>query len=453
MRILLPEKVRTIINRLQDEGYEAYAVGGCIRDSYLGRVPNDWDITTSATPLQVKSLFRRTVDIGIEHGTVKVMDGNDGFEVTTYRIDGEYEDSRHPKDVTFTGSLEEDLKRRDFTMNAMAYNDADGLVDLFGGIEDMQRGLVRAVGNPEERFAEDALRILRAMRFSAQLGYEVEANTEQAIRKLASTLSKISAERIREEFEKLIMSEHPEKLRELYELGITRVIFPEWDAMMECEQNTPYHYLNVGEHTICGLKKLVDNPGNLTDEEARLVRIAFVLHDVGKPCCKTVDESGVAHFKKHPEEGALIAEEILKRLKYDNATINEVKNLVRYHDERPVLEKKYVRRLLSKLGAGRAQMLMEIKWKDLYAHSDYRFDELYHQLVKLEQLIFEILADKDALSVHELALSGKSLICMGVKPGPSMGRILDELLEAVLDNPTLNTQEGLTKLLQSKGVI
>ncbi|HOO28114.1 MAG TPA: CCA tRNA nucleotidyltransferase, partial [Lachnospiraceae bacterium] len=247
MQIRLPDKVKSIIRTLQDEGYEAYAVGGCVRDSVLGRIPEDWDITTNAHPLQIKALFRRTVDTGIQHGTVTVMIGKESFEVTTYRIDGEYEDSRHPKEVRFTKTLAEDLRRRDFTINAMAYNEETGIVDVFGGLSDLEKGIIRAVGNAEERFSEDALRILRAIRFCAQLNYSIEEKTEAAVKKLAKTLANISAERIRTELLKLLLSQSPEKLSIAYETGVIAVILPEFDHMMRTDQNHPHHCFNVGE--------------------------------------------------------------------------------------------------------------------------------------------------------------------------------------------------------------
>ena len=247
MKIQLPDKVQTIIETLTAAGYEAYAVGGCIRDCVLGRLPNDWDITTSATPEETKCLFAKTFDTGIKHGTVTVLLEKEGFEVTTYRIDGDYEDGRHPKEVTFTASLEEDLRRRDFTMNAMAYNEQTGLVDIFGGIRDMEAGMIRCVGNAEERFTEDALRMLRAVRFSAQLGYRIEDGTKEAIRNLAPGLKRISAERIQTELVKLVISEHPDYLRTAYETGITKQILPEFDLCMETPQNNPHHCYNVGE--------------------------------------------------------------------------------------------------------------------------------------------------------------------------------------------------------------
>lgn len=246
----IPKPVRMIIGILEQNGYEAFAVGGCVRDTILGRDPQDWDITTSALPHQVKELFHRTIDTGIQHGTVTVMLQRTGYEVTTYRIDGEYNDSRHPDSVEFTADLIEDLKRRDFTINAMAYNPTVGLVDAFDGMGDIEKKVIKCVGQAKERFTEDALRILRAVRFSAQLGFDIEESTMNAMELLVQNLENISAERIHVELEKLIMSNHPDKLITAYHAGITKVILPEFDRMMECPQNTPYHMYNVGEHTI-----------------------------------------------------------------------------------------------------------------------------------------------------------------------------------------------------------
>lgn len=277
MKIQLPDKVHHIITTLQDHGYEAYAVGGCVRDSILGRDPQDWDITTSATPLETKALFERTFDTGIEHGTITVLLEKEGFEVTTYRIDGKYEDSRHPKEVQFTRSLEEDLKRRDFTINAMAYNEEAGLVDIFDGLQDLDQKVIRCVGNAGERFSEDALRILRAVRFSAQLGFDIEEKTREAISDLASNLRNISAERIQVELVKLLVSPYPERIRLAYELGITSVILPEFDVMMVTEQENLHHCYHVGEHTIHTMM-------NIAPE--KVLRLTMLFHDMGKPATK-----------------------------------------------------------------------------------------------------------------------------------------------------------------------
>ena len=298
IKIELPLKVNKIITTLQQNGYEAYAVGGCVRDSILGREPEDWDITTSAMPEETKALFQKTFDTGIEHGTVTVLLEKEGFEVTTYRIDGKYEDNRHPREVTFTRSLKEDLLRRDFTINAMAYNEKDGLVDIFGGIDDLQKGMIRCVGNARERFSEDALRILRGIRFAAQLGFSIEEETRQGMKELAPTLQNISAERVQVELIKMIVSTRPELLRDAYELGITKQFLPEFDRLMMTEQETPHHMYNVGEHTLQAMRNIRSD---------KVLRLTMLLHDMGKPALKTMDEAGVAHFKKHAAESEKIS--------------------------------------------------------------------------------------------------------------------------------------------------
>ena len=280
MKIELPKKVLFIINNLQLAGYDAFAVGGCVRDSILARKPQDWDITTSAKPEAIKEIFRRTVDTGIEHGTVTVMIGKDSYEVTTYRIDGAYEDSRHPKEVRFTNCLEEDLRRRDFTINAMAYNDDVRLVDVFGGMQDLNHHLIRCVGDPRERFSEDALRILRAVRFSAQLDFPIEPDTAKAVKELAPNLKNISAERIQTELVKLLTSPHPEHIQDACELGITKVVLPEWDAMVGVKQNTIHHKYDVAEHTLHTLKHV---------KRDKYLRLTMLFHDMGKPAMKTTE--------------------------------------------------------------------------------------------------------------------------------------------------------------------
>ena len=343
MKISLPEKVNRIIQVLQSHGYEAYAVGGCVRDSILGRVPDDWDITTSATPEETKSLFFKTFDTGIEHGTVTVLMDKEAFEVTTYRVDGKYEDSRHPSEVTFTRNLKEDLLRRDFTINAMAYNDKEGLVDIFGGMQDLEHKIIRCVGDARARFGEDALRILRAVRFAAQLGFTIEEETQKGIEELAPNLANISAERIQVELIKMLTSPNPCMIRKAYELGITKVILPELDRMMETEQETPHHRYTVGEHTIHALANIRDD---------KVLRLTMLFHDVAKPLMKTMDEGGIAHFKMHDVKGAELTKQILKRLKFDNDTMNKVVKLVQYHDYRMPAEPKNVRRAMQKNRGG-----------------------------------------------------------------------------------------------------
>ena len=327
MEIILPGDVSYIINKLEEAGHEAYAVGGCVRDTLLGRKPLDWDITTSAEPLFVKSCFRRTVDTGIKHGTVTVMIGDTGYEVTTYRIDGKYEDGRHPENVEFTSNLRLDLGRRDFTVNAMAYNDSDGLVDEFNGLDDLKDGIIRCVGNPGSRFDEDALRMLRAVRFSGQLGFTIEDKTMQAAAERAVNLEKISAERIRTELSKLLVSKYPGKIREAYNTGMTKVFLPELDKMMETAQHNPHHIYTVGEHSVrsieimgCLLRgsSMGDGSNFIPDdvfqqaEELKtgidkkhqlMLCLVMLLHDVAKPEVMSVDENGTGHFYGHPQKG------------------------------------------------------------------------------------------------------------------------------------------------------
>ena len=435
MKIQLPEKVKVMIQTLEAAGYEAYAVGGCVRDSVLGRIPADWDITTSALPEQVKELFHRTIDTGIEHGTVTVMMDKEGFEVTTYRVDGEYRDHRHPEQVNFTGELKEDLRRRDFTINAMAYNDRCGMVDAFGGIEDLKHGVIRCVGVARERFEEDALRILRAVRFAAQLGFEIEKETANAARTLAGNLKDISAERIQTELVKLLVSPHPEMLRTAYELGITRVVLPEFDVMMETPQHHPHHMYSVGEHTLKALE--------FTDPE-KVLRLSVLFHDFGKPQTRTTVD-GVDHFHGHANVSAQETVRIMRRLKFDNATMDQVKRIVLYHDARPQPDERQIRRLLHRAGEDIFPGLFQVMGADILAQSEYRKMEKLVNLERVHQVYDEILKRKDCISLKNLQVTGKDLIAAGMKPGKKIGEILNQMLEDVLETPEHNEREYLLK--------
>lgn len=439
IKINLPEKVHTIITTLQQNGYEAYAVGGCVRDSILGRKPGDWDITTSAMPEETKALFEKTFDTGIEHGTVTVLLDKEGFEVTTYRIDGKYEDSRHPKEVTFTRSLKEDLLRRDFTINAMAYNETDGLVDIFGGIEDLEKKVIRCVGDAKARFSEDALRILRGVRFAAQLGFEIEEDTRKGMSELAPTLKNISAERIQVELVKMLVSKRPELLRDAYELGITAIFLPEFDRLMETEQETPHHMYSVGEHTIHTLENV---------RADKVLRLTMLLHDMGKPALKTMDENGVAHFKKHAFESEIIAKKVLKRLKFDNDTLNKVTKLVLYHDYRMPATAKNVRRAMNKIGEELFPYYMEVRRADVLSQSMYQREEKIQNLDEIEEIFAQIVEEGQCVSLKTLAVTGKDLIAAGMKPGKEIGEKLNELLEIVIENPELNKKSELLKLIR-----
>lgn len=442
MKINMPDNANRIIHTLQDAGYEAYIVGGCVRDAVLSKEPDDWDITTSAKPMEVKALFNRTIDTGLQHGTVTVMFGKEGYEVTTYRVDGKYEDHRRPNSVTFTGSLIEDMKRRDFTINAMAYNDDEGIVDNFHGVEDLKAHVIRCVGEPSERFDEDALRILRAIRFSAQLNFEIDESTKAAIENQAKYLRDISAERIQVELTKLLMADHPERLITAYELGVTKIVLPEFDKMMETPQINKHHAYNVGEHTIRVVKGV---PGD------KVLRWAALLHDVAKPATKTNDGEW-DHFYGHNEVGVDMAGDVLRRLKFDTATIDRVKRLVYWHDygmgEMP--GRKAFRRALSKMGMDLFEDYAYIKRADILAQSDYKREDKLKNLEILEEYYKEVVEQEQCVAVKDLAISGKDLIDIGMKPGPELGEMLKILLDKVLDDPELNEKDVLIGLAKAR---
>ncbi len=453
MKIQMPEDVKYILEQLNQAGYEAYAVGGCVRDSVLGRVPDDWDITTAAKPEEIKRIFLKTIDTGIQHGTVTIMLHHTGYEVTTYRIDGEYEDSRHPKEVIFTSDLLEDLKRRDFTINAMAYNHREmengeekeggtkyqGLVDAFGGMDDINKKIIRCVGNPKFRFEEDALRMMRAVRFSAQLGYEIEEETARAIEMLSLNLKNISAERIQVEFTKLLISDHPDYLRKAYELGLTKVFFPEFDDAMKTEQNNPHHSYSVGEHMLHSLQYVGGD---------KVLRLAMILHDIAKPIMRITGEDGVDHFYGHPEKGEEMARKILRRLRFDNDTIGKVCKLVKYHDKKLSLEPAKLRKAIVEIGPQLFPLLLEVKKADMMAQSTYKREEKEKEWEALQKQYHKILEKGDCLTLKELAVTGKDLIAMGRKPGKELGETLQRLFLYVLENPEKNNKQDLLKILE-----
>lgn len=452
MEIKIPEKVEYILNILHENGHEAYAVGGCVRDVLLGRKPGDWDITTSAKPEQVKEIFQRTIDTGIQHGTVTVMLGKEGFEVTTYRIDGVYEDGRHPKEVQFTGDLVEDLRRRDFTINAMAYSKENGIVDAFDGVGDLKRKVIKCVGNAEERFSEDALRMLRAVRFAGQLGFEIEENTRQAIREKAHTLEKISAERIRVELDKLICSKNPKLLTTAQELGITGIVFPEWDDMLATSQNHPHHQYNVGIHSL----KVMENVNNLAKEagcgekELSILIWAALLHDVGKSSCKTRDENGVDHFYGHPDVSKKIAENVLRRLRFDNYTIDFVCHLILYHDVRFSRKKSTMRKWMNRISVEKMPYLFLLMRADILGQSLYMREEKLDQLDAAISLFEEIRDAKDCVSLKALAVNGSDLLKEGFQKGKCMGEILQGLLQIVLEEPEKNQKDILIDIAKKQ---
>ena len=439
MKLTIPVNAEKILRVLENQGFEAFIVGGCVRDSILGRRPDDWDITTSARPEQVKALFRRTVDTGLKHGTVTVLMDKESYEVTTYRIDGEYEDGRHPKEVAFTASLEEDLKRRDFTINAMVYHPDRGLVDLFRGMDDIRAEIIRCVGNPLERFGEDALRILRAVRFSAQLGFSIEEETKKGIEELVPNLKLVSAERIQTELVKLLVSPHPDYFLTAYETGITRQFLPEFDACMETGQNTPHHCLSVGLHTLQSL---------LNIRPDKVLRLTMLLHDIGKPAVKKTDENGRDHFKMHGPAGEKMASAILRRLKFDNDTISKVCRLIRWHDDRPAPDMCSVRRAVNRIGEDIFPLYLEVQRADMLAQSTYKREEKAARLEGVNECYRKILEEGQCVSLKSMAVKGRDLIAAGYAPGPELGEILNRLLEHVLEHPEDNEKDRLLALLK-----
>ena len=434
MKIILPDNAKKILDTMHEAGFEAYVVGGCVRDAILGRVPGDWDITTNAVPGDIKRLFKRTIDTGIEHGTVTVMFGKEGYEVTTYRVDGKYEDSRHPSEVTFTKSLVEDMKRRDFTINAMAYNEEEGLIDEFGGIYDLENKLIRCVGDPRERFSEDALRIMRAIRFSAQLGYEIEAKTREAIRELSPNLERISAERIQVELVKLLVSDNPDKIRLAYELGITKIILPEFDECMRTEQINIHHEYSVGEHIIKSMQNIRPD---------RVLRLTMLMHDIAKPATMTVDSDGVSHFYGHGEKSCEMAKAFFRRLKFDRKTMDQVCNLIKFHDERFPATAKNVRRAINKVGVTDFPLLLEVRKADTLAQSTYQREKKLKLIEDTRKLYEEILEKKECVTLNDLKVNGKDLIDAGIMPGKQIGVVLAAMLRDVIDNPEHNSREYL----------
>lgn len=437
MDIQIPEKAASIIERLEAHGYEAYVVGGCVRDSILGKEPEDWDITTSAKPVQVKQIFKKTIDTGIEHGTVMVRLGGEGFEVTTYRIDGEYEDKRHPRQVTFTGRLKDDLLRRDFTINAMAYNPKSGLIDLFGGISDLEQGWIRCVGQARQRFDEDALRILRAVRFAAQLDFQIEEQTAEAIREKVADLRLISAERIRTELVKLLLSPHPEWIHTAWKLGITDIILPEYGGIVDARQNTPNHIYTVDVHTIKALQSI---------RPTAELRLVMLIHDFGKSEVRKVKEDGRDSFYRHPEVSARMAADIMARLKFDHYTTDRVVRLVKWHGLKYAADEVNVRRALNRVGADIFEEFIEVQEADVRAKNPEIVTEKLNLLQKKRELYQHIIARGQCFSVKGLDINGRDLIAEGIPAGPLLGAVLERLSELVIDDQSRNVKEQLLTL-------
>lgn len=435
VRIDIPEDVKFIINTLINNGYEAYIVGGCVRDSILQKHPKDWDITTKANPEEVIKLFNKVVLTGLKHGTVTVMINKEGYEVTTYRTDGEYEDNRHPKEVKFVSFLKEDLARRDFTINAMAYNEKDGLVDYFGGIQDLNNKIIKTVGEPKKRFNEDALRMLRAIRFSAQLDFKIDENVLVTIKVLKDNIKNISKERIREEFNKTLLS-NPRKIEILKECEILEYIMPGINKLYNFEQNNYYHIYDLYSHTLVATEAI---------EPLLHLRLTMMLHDFGKVKTKTTDESGISHYYAHARESVEIAQSILRWLKYDNDTINKVLILIKYHDA-TLKSKLSVKRMLNKIGEDLLKDLIKVKRADILAQNPIYAKERLLNLINIESKLDLIITQNECFNLKDLSINGGDLINLGFNKGKEIGETLNYLLELVIQKPKLNEKEELINI-------
>lgn len=436
----IPKEAELALHTLQSRGHTAFVVGGCVRDSLLGRTPNDWDVTTSALPEEVADCFRnfRVIETGLQHGTLTVLVDGTPIEITTFRNDGIYLDHRHPVGVTFSNTVEDDLARRDFTVNAMAYHPEHGLVDLFGGREDLKNRVIRCVGDPVTRFREDGLRILRAIRFASVLGFSLDEKTKAAVRSEKSLLEFIAPERIREEFCKLLCGVNAVNVIREY-VDVIGQFLPELLACRGFEQNTKYHCYDVLEHTLCALSHASND---------LFVRLAVLLHDIGKPLCYTEDENG-GHFKGHGPVGTAMTEQILRRLRFDNRTVEIVSRLVERHDRITPAEEKAVKRLMQKMSDQEILWLLEVQRCDRLAHAK-GFDELPTSLDEVPRLMERIHASNACLSLKTLAVRGDDLLRLGIPEGKSIGDALAHLLDAVIEGTLPNEREALLSAIQKE---
>lgn len=451
IKIYLPNEVLKIFEIIKEYGAESYIVGGSVRDAILGRPVHDYDICTPVPAIEIKNLFESkgytVIPTGLKHGTVTVMMNGQGFEVTTYRKDGDYSDGRHPDSVEFVSDLEEDLARRDFTINAMAYNPEKGLVDPFHGIWDITLKKIRCVGNPHDRFNEDALRILRAIRFAAILGFEIEDNTHDAIMDLKENLNKISIERITNEFCKIISSTKYGLKKLLYTYRhVVAVFIPEVKKCFGCTQNNPHHYVDIDvyKHTLFSLYCYNCNPIEKIHREPNLIiSLAIFFHDIAKPICKTSDENGIDHFYKHSKVGADIANEIMRRMKFDNETRERVVELIHFHDATLVPEVKNVRRWLNILGEQQFRRLLDLRHADILGQNQSYYHDRYEELKKVREILENVLSENLCFTLKDLAIDGNDLIKIGYKPGKELGETLNSLLYDVINDVYKNDKDEL----------
>ena len=434
MKIIIPDYVKKAMKMLIDNGFQAYAVGGCIRDTLLNKSPNDWDICTDCLPEKMKEIFKdyKTFDIGIKHGTVTVVVDSELVEITTFRSEGEYENHRKPLKVDFVNDLQEDLKRRDFTVNAMCCDINSKIYDFYGGVDDLNKGIIKCVGDAEERFEEDALRILRGLRFASVLGFGIDENTKTAMLKKKDLLTYISGERIREELLKLLCGKSVERILNEYR-DVFAVIIPEIKPCFDFQQNNPHHYLTVWEHIAKSVSCVKTDP---------IIRMTMLLHDIAKPKMKTVDKNGVFHFKKHQYESAKMSVEILKRLKFNNRATDYIFNLIWEHDNRIPAKMKNVKKFISKYDFQFIFDYLEVRRGDTYAQSDFKREQKLKELDDIAVITFDILSSDACLKISDLKINGNNLMELGLK-GKEIGNWLNKLLDMVIDEKLENQKDSL----------
>lgn len=429
----IPQGIIQVLNRLESSGFEAYIIGGCVRDSLMGKQPHDFDITTSALPEETMAVFKgyKVIPTGIKHGTVTVHVEGEPIEITTYRVDGDYADGRHPDEVCFTRSLAEDVSRRDFTMNGIAYSPTRGLFDKYAGAEDIRRGLIRCIGDPDKRFSEDTLRILRALRFSAVLGFEIEQHTADSIRRNRALLKNVSGERILAELSKLLCGSNCGEVLRGYPEVLAQII-PELSPCIGYDQHSRFHSLTLYEH----LAEAVENSPR---EEG--IRLAMLLHDIGKPLTQSEDDNGEWHFYAHCEKSAELADIALGRFHASNALRERVREIIRYHGMVPENTDKFIRRRLSKHGLSLFRDIMIAHIADDSAKAEFAKERipLWQEIIRRAE---EIDAQQPCLSVKQLAISGRELAAL-IPPSPKTGETLEFLLSGVLDGRFRNEREEL----------
>ena len=441
--IRLPAGAAFVLARLNQHGFQAYVVGGCVRDSLLGRAPKDWDVCTDALPEEMQRVFRdqHVIETGLKHGTLTVMYDHEPYEATTFRVDGEYTDHRHPDEVRFVKDVRDDLSRRDFTINAMAWHPESGIVDAFGGQEDLKAGLIRCVGDPDQRFGEDALRMMRALRFASVYGFEIEAGTAAAIHRLKHTLAGVAAERIRVELAKLLCGRGAGRmLREYRDVIFT--ILPQLAPMDGFDQRTPFHAYDVWEHTV----RAVENaPANET------LRLTMLLHDSGKPAAFTVDEMGVGHAWGHQRISQDVALEVLQFLRTDNATRNRVAQLVEIHDKPLSTDRKLLKRRLNQMGPETLMQLIDVQRADALAKGTTSTEEIEARIAEIRNALTALLAENPCVTMKDLAVNGRDLMSEGIVAGKQLGETLNWLLAEVLEERLPNDRETLLAAARQRG--